>query len=191
MFERIWQENLREIRENKVRFAAICILFAVAVILFLADDGGEDIILTENPVPVENVETAGNVDATAKIVTVKNSPVSNANENIKIVLGANSDGLFVRDPFKVPPKEKEITPPVIVQPVAQVQNPKEKFILRGTAIIGANKTALIQKIDGDKKSSEENFILGIGDNLNGKKIIDIAADSVFLDDGEILYLEIR
>ncbi len=193
MFEKFWRDNLKEIQENKIRFAAVCICFVLAVILFLTDDSGDEIILTENPAPVETTE---NVDAGTKIITVQNSAVPNFNENIKIVLGANSDNLVVHDPFKVPPKEKielpsELPPVIISPPVKQIPNlPTEKFFLRGIAIVGNNKSALIQKIS-DNDKSEENLILGIGDTLNGKRIFDIATDSVIFEDGETLYLEIN
>lgn len=190
MFEKFWQDNLKEIQENKIRFAGICICFLVAVILFLNDDnGGEEIILAETP----QIETAEKIDAGAKIITVQNSTVPNFNENIKVVLGANSEDLFVGDPFKFPPKEKvepppELPPVIVAPPVAQIQISTERFILRGTAIIGNNKTALIQKISANDKT-EENLIFGIGDIINGKKIVEIATDSVILEDGETLYLE--
>ena len=81
---------------------------------------------------------------------------------------------------------------IIAPPVAQVDNPKEKFVLRGTAIIGANKSALVQKIFVDKKNSDaENLILNIGDSLNGKRVIDIGVDCLILDDGETLYIDIQ
>ena len=194
MFEKFWQENLKEIQENKIRFAAICICFAVAAVLFLSEDsGGEEIILADNPAPVENIDTPKKPDANTKIVPVKNSSV--LNENVKILIGANSADLIVGDPFKIPPKEKVIPPPelppVIIQPVAQVPTLTEEFVLRGTVIIGDNKTALIQKISDGKKSKDGQLILRIGDNLNGKRIVDIGTDSVIFEDGENLYINIQ
>lgn len=186
-----WQKELKELQENKIRFAGLCICFILAAGLFLADDsGGEEIILTDTP-PPEVVETS---NTNKNIVTVKNSAVSTADKNIKIVLGANSDGLFISDPFKIPEKEKmepppELPPVIIAPPVAQVPISNEKFILRGTAILGENKSALIQKIFGDKKSDTENLILNIGDTLNGKRIVEIGVDAVTLEDGETLYID--
>ena len=189
-----WQKELQEIQENKIRFAGLCICFIVLAGLFLADDGGGDeITLNETPTP-EVIETA---DTNKNIVTVKNSAVPTADKNIKIVRGANSDGLFISDPFKIPEKEKiepppELPPVIIAPPVAQVPISKEKFVLRGTAIIGANKSALVQKIFVDKKNSDaENLILNIGDSLNGKRVIDIGVDCLILDDGETLYIDIQ
>ena len=189
-----WQKELQEIQENKIRFAGLCICFIVLAGLFLADDGGGDeITLNETPTP-EVIETA---NTNKNIVTVKNSAVPTADKNIKIVRGANSDGLFISDPFKIPEKEKiepppELPPVIIAPPVAQVPISNEKFILRGTAIIGANKSALVQKIFVDKKNSDaENLILNIGDSLNGKRVIDIGVDCLILDDGETLYIDIQ
>ena len=191
MFEKFWRDNLKEIQENKIRFAAVLICFVFAVILFLSDDSGEEIILAENSAPVEISE---NVDAGTKIIAVKNSATSNLGENVKVVIGANSEDLFVHDPFKIPPKEKvktvEIPTETAPPPVAQIPTSNEKFILRGTAIIGNNKSALVQKISGNDKN-EENLILEIGDTLNGKKIFDISTDSLILEDGETLYIDIQ
>ena len=190
MFKKFCWDSLKEIQENKIRFAAVFICFVFAIILFFSDDGGEEIVLTENPAPVE---TAENVDASAKIITVQNSAASTANKNIKVVLGANSDVLFVHNPFRVSPKEKiesppEIPPVITPPPVTQIPTSAEKFILRGVAIIENNKSVLVQKFSDDK-NSEENLILEIGDTLKGKKIFDISTDSLILEDGEILYLE--
>ena len=43
----------------------------------------------------------------------------------------------------------------------------------------------------DKNSDAENLILEIGDNFNGKKIVEIATDSVILENGEVLFLDIQ
>ncbi len=197
-----WQSNLKEIQENKIRFAAVFICFVVAVIFYFADENstGEEINLTETPAPVENPVLVEQVDTNKKIITVKNAATSNAAENITAVLGANSDDLYVADPFKVPSKPKIETPPplpeipaapeIIQQPVAQVPPaPTEKFILRGTAITGDKKSALIQKIIPDEKTAEENLILELGDTLNGKKIIDIDNDSLTLDDNSKIFID--
>ena len=199
-----WQKDLKELQENPLRFGGLLICFIAAVALFFSDDGGgEQINISENPAPVENVKTE-NVKTPAndkKVVVVKNAKNSSADKNITVVLGANSEELIVHDPFKVPQKEKIETPspaeiptvqPVIIPPVAQEQ-PKlsEKFILRGTAIVGYKKSALIQIISNDKNSAAENLILEIGDTLGGKTIIDISQDFLTFDDGEILFIDLQ
>ena len=184
------KSELKEIHENKLRFAALIILLLAVVILsFNNTDSGEEIILTAPP-PAETS------NAEQKIIPV-------ANTNITAVIGANSGDLYVYNPFKVEPKfelepveiptpEPEIIQlpdiPILPPPVAQ-ELPKsiEKFILRGTAIIGENKSALIQK---SANSSEENLILNIGDTLQGKIIIDIAQDSLTFNDGTKLFLNL-
>lgn len=193
--QNLLQSNLEEIKENKIRFAAVLILFILAIILFLNEEnsGGEEINLAEKPAPVEN-SPPENLPADKKIITVKNSATSNADKNITAVLGANAENLYVHDPFKTPPKVQlppEIPAVIIPTPVAQVPSaPTLKFALRGTVIIGYKKSALIQIISNDKNSANENLILEIGDTLNGKKILDINQDSVTLEGGEILYLNI-
>ena len=196
--KKFWQANLAEIQENKIRFAAILICLVLAVIAsFSEDSGGEKVTVAENPAPVENVKP---VDADKKVVPVKFN--SNADKNITEVLGADSNELYVFDPFKVPPKEKiEVeTPPLPAQPVIitpppvvaqEPPKPAIKFLLRGTAIIGDKKSAILQKIvDEEKISDAENLIVEIGEILNGKKILEIAeearklkVDMLVLDDG--------
>lgn len=196
--QNFWQNDLKEIKESPVRFGGLLICFIAAVILFFTDDdGGEEINLSESPAPVETVE---NVSGDKKIVPVKIAATSDADKNITVVLGANSDSLYVHDPFKVPVEEKieepspveipTVQPVIIAPPVAQDSiKPVVKIFLRGTAVIGDKKSALIQIIS-DKDSAAENLILEIGDNLDGKKIIDINQDFVTFDNGEILSLDI-
>ena len=196
-----WQKDLKEIKENPARFAALIFCFVVAAILLLTDENsaGEEINLAENPAPVETPAPAENLPADKKVVAIKNAATANADKNIAVVLGANSDELYIFDPFKSPPKENvqppppEI-PPVIIQPPPAAQVPAApnfKFILRGTVIVGDKKSALIQKIiPNEKNSGDENLIFEIGDSLNGKKILDINQESVTFEGGEILYLDI-
>lgn len=193
-----FQNELNEIQENKLRFAAVFICFVIAAILLFTDEnsGGDNINVAENTAPIETPAPVENVDTNKKIIAVNNAATSNADKNITAVIGANSDNLYVSDPFKVPPKPKVEPPPEIPAvitppPVAQVlPAPTEKFILRGTAIIGNKKSALLQKITpNEKNSDDENLILEIGDSLNGKKIIDIDNDSLTFDDGLKIFLD--
>lgn len=192
--ETFLQAQIAEIKKNPVRFAAVCTLFIVVVIFCFMDENsaGEEIDLAET-----EIETpAETVDADQKIITVKTAAISNADKNIIPVLGANSEDLYVRDPFKIPAKPKVQPPPelpavIIPPPVAQVPPaPTEKFVLRGTAIIGDKKSALIQKSSkNEKDSAEGNLIFEVGDTLNGKIIIDINQNSLTFDDGSKLFIE--
>ncbi len=179
-----WQQNLKEIRENKLRFSMLLIALALVLILALSNsESGEEISLTEPP----QIETAEEF-----------VPVSNA--NVIVALGADSGDLLVQNPFKaepeIEPPPAEILPPIpeipsqpeiIIPQIVAQDEPKsaEKFILRGTAIIGGTKSALIQK-----NSSEDNLIVKIGDTLSGKIIIDIAQDSLTFDDGSTMILNL-
>ena len=202
--KKLLQSNIDEIKENKIRFVALCICFLVVVILFFSDEnsGGEEIIISEASVSIENPDVAENVSADKKVFIVKNSATSNADKSITVVLGANSDSLYVHDPFKFPVEEKieplapveipTVQPVIIAPPVAQESpKPAVKFILRGTAIIGDKKSALIQIISDNKNSDAENLILEIGEIINGKKIIDISQDFIIFDDGETVHLDIQ
>ena len=59
--------------------------------------------------------------------------------------------------------------------------------LKGTAISGDKKMAIIQKSYDKNKS--ESHMLKLGDEINGKKIIDIGRNFIIFDDGEYLYLQ--
>ena len=184
-----WQNDLKEIRENKIRFGAILACLIAAVIFALADstDAGAEISI--EPVAPPAVETPTAADT-------KIQPVSTASENLKPVIGANSSELYVSDPFTAPVVEtyEPIPPPVQIFepaevelpeiPVAQIE-PAEKFALDGTAITGDSKTAIIRKLTGDEKA--KNFIVSVGDNLGARRVVDITPNFVALDDGSKIF----
>ena len=72
--------------------------------------------------------------------------------------------------------------------------------LKGIAINDDTKMAIIQIIHGDvtkndkksqkskDKSNTESLIVSLGDEVNGRRIIDIGKDFVTFDDGKRLYL---
>lgn len=185
LLKNFWQENLAEIRANKIRFGAILTCLIVAVIFALADFTSAD---TEIP-----IETAA--PAPAEIPADK--PVPAASENLKVVLGANSDTLYVSDPFNAPVVEiPEPAPPPVSAPavevpvelpeipVAQVEpEPAEKFALNGTAITEDSKTAIVHKITGDK----DTLIVSVGDTLGTRRVADITPKFVALDDGSKIF----
>ena len=127
---------------------------------------------------------------------VKVLPVEKNPDGVKIVMGASPDALIVADPFagqkkSEPPPPKpvqavktippiEIQPQPTISPQPEVQpKPREKIFLTGTAISGNVKTAMILR-------NKETLFLTIGDEIDGRKIVDIATDAVTFDDGEIL-----
>jgi len=158
----------------------------------LSNDGsdGEEIALDAPPatkdLPVQKLP--------AKVP----AQVPEAPEGVKIVLGANSDELFVGDPFASPPKPKPapkvepppkvelppIPPPQPIQqpPQTQPTAPKEKIVLTGTAISGTNKTAMFLR-------DKETVFLTVGDEIGGRIISDVGVDFVTFTDGKRLYLQ--
>ena len=178
--------ELDELKQNKIRVIALIACLIVALIFLIADDssGGEKIVLDDAP-PVTK-------DLPVKVLPVEKSP-----DGVTIVLGANADALLIVDPFAdeekpQPPPAPQPSPPtpplpvipspVTIQPPPQIEQPREQFILTGTAISGNNKTAMFLR-------DNETLFKTIGDELGGRRIVDITADFVTLDNNERIYLQ--
>ena len=182
--------ELDELKQNKIRTTALVVCLIIAVIVWTVDDSssGEEIVLNDAP-PV------------TKDLPVKSLPVEKSPDGVTIVLGANADALFIADPFageekpKPPPQPKSQPPPtappqlpaipqppIVIQPPEpppQVESPKEPLTLTGTAISGDNKTAMFLR-------GKETLFLTIGDEIDGRRIVDITADFVTLDNNEVI-----
>ena len=175
----ILRRELAELKQNKIRVLALVACFIVLVIFWITDDtsGGEEIILEEKPPPA------------TKDLPVKVLPITKSPDGVKIVLGANADRLFIGDPFAV---EEEIkpqpTPPLPAIPAPSIvlepppEQPKEKIFLMGTAISGANKTAMFLR-------GKETLFKTIGEEIDGRKISDITPDFVTFEDGARIYFQ--
>lgn len=174
--------ELDELKQNKIRAIALVACLVVAVILWTVDDssGGEEIILNDAP-PVTK-------DLPVKVLPVEKSP-----DGVTIVLGANADALLIADPFADEEKPQPpptpplpaIPSPVMIQPPStppQIEQPREQFILTGTAISGNNKTAMFLR-------GNETLFKTVGEELNGRRIVDITTDFVTLDNNERIYLQ--
>lgn len=222
-----WQNELEEIRKNKFRIAAL-VLFSIAAIFFMLTDEEKKIDLSENS-QIEQVEQEEKISSEEKnssdkkVIVVKKDKSESKSEgkNISFVIGANSDDLYIRDPFaseeiievalkkeveKIPATPPQIPPlplnspqnlpkvsipsdlpPIPSQrPILPETPPQlsEKFILTGTAI-GANKNAIVKKISSTQgKEQEENIIVGVGDYVQGRQIIDITGNALIFDDNQ-------
>lgn len=224
-----WQNELEEIRKNKFRVAAL-VLFSLASIFFmLTDEEDEKIDLSENS-QVEQIEQEEKISSKEKkssdknVIVVKNDKSESASDekNISVVIGANADDLYVRDPFasselvevelkkeveKVPATPPKIPPipsnspqnppkvsvPLDLPPIPSQRpiipetsptQPSEKFILTGTAI-GVNKNAIVKKISSSQgKDQEESIIVGVGDYVQGRQIVDITGNALIFDDNQ-------
>lgn len=202
--------QLDEIQENKLRFGILILVLFAAIIFAVTDsfEQGEEINL--EPQKISQVETVPNQSEAATNLPAKN--VTATNGNVKAVIGANADEIYIYDPFKNPnpaPKVKAEEPPkvevpvkadekpsppvapvIVIKPAPEVpaspKPPEVKFVLQGVAL-GENKVAMVQKISEGKVL--EMLFLKIGDKLNGKKISDIAEDFLTFDDGNRMYFE--
>lgn len=185
--------ELDELKQNKVRVIALVACVVVALIFWAIDDSssGEEIALEDVP-PV------------TKDLPVKPLPVEKSSDGVTVVLGANADALFIADPFageekpKPPPKPQPTPqppqppptlpaipqPPAVIQPPEpppKVEPPKEPLTLTGTAISGDNKTAMILR-------GKETLFVTLGEEIDGRRIVDITPDFVSFDDGERIFL---
>ena len=213
-----FEKERAEIEKHKLRIGAVffCLIF---LIIFVSADfeESEEINLAEVQ-PVEENIPADKKAVEQKISEKKSEVAKVENKNVTAVKGANSEILFVRDPFKISVEEDEVEdkkveaekksdspkveekfsqPVIIQQPASQKNLPPqpatlksaENFILTGTAIGDNQKTALIQHYKDDKLA--ETLMLSVGDTLNGKKIIEITEDFLQLDGGEKIYLSLQ
>ena len=181
MFEKFFKNELNEMKKNKVRVFSVtlCFLFAVTFAIWNFFDTGEEIDISDE-----------------KISDKKNSDDEVADEKIKVARGANSDILFVQNPFAIEVEEEIEIPQVqekIVEPIKVEETPpqeisppvEENFYLLGTAVTAEEKFALLQITTN---SSTENFFATIGDIVNGRRISDISADSLTFDDGTKIFV---
>lgn len=184
----IIRRELDELKQNKIRAIALGICFIVLLIFWITDDSsdGEEISLTEESKPV------------TKDLPVKTLPTDKNPDGVKTVMGANADRLFIGDPFEVEEKPEPVpeppppptplpkipAPSTVIEPTPEpiIEQPKEKIILTGTAISGANKTAMFLRGD-------ETLFLTIGEEINGRKISDITPDFVTFEDGKRIYFQ--
>lgn len=180
----ILRRELAELKQNKIRVLALAACFIVLLIFWITDDGTteEEILVVETPsAPV------------TKDLPVKVLPAAKTPEGVKIVLGANADRLFIGDPFAGEEKPKPTPPPpplpkipaappppIVLEPPPET--PAEKIILMGTAISGANKTAMFLR-------GNETLFLTIGEEIGGRKISDITPDFVTFEDGTRIYFQ--
>ncbi len=182
--KKILQHELDELKQNKIRATALSVCFLVLLIFWATDDssGGEEILIEESP---------ATKDLPVKVLPVEKSPAG-----VTLVIGANAEALFIGDPFageekpKPPPKSPspqplpEIPPVVIQTPPVEEKpaEPKEKIILTGTAISGDNKTAMFLR-------GKETLFLTVGEELDGKKILDITPDFVTFEGGDNVFIQ--
>ena len=173
------QVQLDEIRENKIRFGLIVASLIVVIIIAALD-----------------FETGEEIQLDAQDKSVSSTKIAVTSENVKPLIGASSDEVFIQDPFQISVKvepledEEKILPPVPIPPVifetpkVEDKVPTAEFILQGIAV-AEDSTALFKKIFGGKV---ETLFLKIGDKVNDKIIVEIGQNFVTLEDGEKIFI---
>ena len=212
-FKTFLDQEFKEIKEHKNRFIAISTAFVISlgVLIFSGSDEAAPISEEEKPVRIEKATQNNKSDDKKKVESkFKNiKGLERAAAEVEIVNPfkvdiAKEEKLVEIKPVEVP---KIPTPVPIITPKEKVEPPKsveseEKvvLVLKGTAINGDNKMAIIQRSISTKNNSQksksssdnnksENLILKIGDEFEGRFIIEINKDFVIFDDGERLYVQ--
>lgn len=173
-------DEIQELKRNKIRTAAIgvCLIFLIGI--WIADyiSSSEEIDLSDS------ADSTVKSPPDTKDMPKKPLPVPITVDGVTPVLGAVADPLIIADPFagqeNFKPSQK-IIEPVTIQQSQIPQPPQEKITLTGVAL-GVNKTAMF-------KRDNETIFLTIGDELNGRKIVDITADFVTFADGSRLFVQ--
>ena len=211
--------ELKEIRKNKRRILTLfaCVLFAIGIFVFA--NSGEKIDNNSNEavpkVDTKKLNDKSNSDkkTESKLTAIKG--LERAAANVELI---NPFKVDIQNPAPVvdnkPVEAAKVPPTPTIAPVisptqsAQTENtePKEKIILilKGTAISGDKKMAVIQReIIKNHKSKEDNepkdpqnktsnnkiesYQLSIGDEIDGKIILDIGRNFIVFDNDEFLY----
>ena len=184
--KKILQREFDELKKNKIRATALAVCFAVLLIFWITDDSsdGEEINLNEPMITSD--EPPATKDLPVKILPVEESP-----DGVTLALGANADELFIGDPFAGKEKVKNsppkiVTPPIppiVIQPPPLIPEiPAEKIILTGTAISDTNKMAMFLR-------GNETLFKTIGEEINGREIVDISPDFVMFEGGEKIFIQ--
>ena len=175
--------ELEELRQNKIRAGALvaCVVFLLIYCVMDDSSRNEEISLNE--------PTVTDAPPVTKDLPAKPLPVTKNSDGVTLVMGANADALTVADPFAGEDKPTPAPPTKISAPVAPIgikpppmPKPQEKIILTGTAISGERKTAMFLR-------GKETIFLSIGDQIDGRQIVDITPDFVTFADGSRMYVQ--
>ena len=207
-----WAKEVNEIMQNKLRFGLIVASLVASVAIFVFTYSEAEVTTTvddESP----KVAAASNDKSISNKTSVKGKSDKSTSKVTSITgLEKALEGGELINPFKSdlvkPPIEAKSPKPVII-PTPQTPKPvpiktveisdKIVLILKGTAISGDKKMAIIQRSVVNEKnpkdskakdsSKSESLLLNIGDEVEGRRIVDIGKDSVTFEDGHKLHLQ--
>lgn len=128
--------ELQEIKQNKIRFTVLVFFTLFAVGFMFADEDSEQIELNE-PIQIEqekNISTESKqTDTDKKIIVVKKNHDETEKTNVSIVIGENPDDyVYIRDPFASKVEDNiEVTkkPEIIETHVATSENAEKPKVL--------------------------------------------------------------
>ena len=208
-----YDREVTEIMQNKLRFGFIIACLVASVALFAFTDNETEVTEAyDNGAP--KVVTASNDKSTNDKTSDKNKSDKPTSKVTSITgLERASEGGELINPFKAdlvkPPIETKSPKPESI-PLPQTPKPiptktvensdKVVLILKGTAISGDKKMAIIQRSVVGKdnstkstnpkdKSKNESLLLNIGDEIDGRRIVAIDKDFVIFDDGYKLHIQ--
>ncbi len=192
--------ELAELREHRLRFGLLIFSMAVLVIFLILDDSQSD-------PPNQLVEETPTVESEPSV-----EPIDRRTEIIGLARAAEDAPLinpFAVDLPKPPPAPEPVIIPVAAPPPPPPLSIHDKKILpppepaphimltlKGTAISDDKKIAVVHrefvtpKSSADEQSDRrvENRLLKIGEEIDGRKVVDIGKNFVAFDDGARLEL---
>ena len=203
-----YEQELNEIKQHKLRFGLIAASLAASIVLFFFfEEDNESATVSNDAAPKV-------VSVTKDTASINSKEVHKTTSKVTEVIGlkrASADAELI-NPFKVDiidSKPPTIQPPAVVPtvptlPLQQTKTPEPDrqivLILKGTAISGNRKMAIIQRSvvgknsskdseDSKNKDKSESMMLSLGDIIDGRRIVDISRDFITFDDGHDLYIQ--
>ena len=207
--QEFYHKELNEIKQHKTRFGILAASLVFSLMVFAFTNGEEEI---KEAVEIEPPKAVANDD----------KPLSKSETNSKLTriagLEKASEDVELVNPFKVDVNESPVNepktenklptitpafnPPTQLPKSIESKEPAEKvvLILKGTAISGDKKMAIIQRGISNKTDSKdsqisndkakmESFLLNLGDEIDGRRIIEINRNFIVFDNNEYLYLQ--
>ena len=201
--------EVNEIMQNKLRFGAIVVSLVAAVVIYIFNDTEAEVtaaVDNESPKIIAASNDKSNSDKTSDKSSDK--PVSKvtsitglerASEGVELINPFKSD--LVKPPIETKSPKPELIPLPQMPKIKEIENSdKVVLTLKGTAISGNKKMAIIQRSVVGKdnsakstnykdKSKNESLLLNIGDEIDGRSIVVIDKDFVIFDDGYNLHIQ--
>ena len=126
-FRDFLKDEIDELKQHKYRFFALVVSLLVSLSLIFTEDSGETIEVSNSTKIEESSDTTDKngietdkKTANKKVISVKKDKNNSNGEKVVAVLGANSDELYIGDPFQSdeekPAKIQQKTPENVVIP---------------------------------------------------------------------------